>query len=168
MHELAREIKFCLKGVSLMTPQKLPFPIVFFDGECAFCQRSVLFILKRLNPHRPLYFAPLKGESFKLYQNYLKAQRPSVAQKLPSLEELSGHSGTLVYATKDQAYLRKLSLQKILVHLHGPYPLVGKIVSLLPAILLNPIYRVVARHRKHLVNSCSFISHRVYKDYLLP
>ena len=50
-------------------------PIVFFDGECAFCHRSVQRLMN-LDRHRRLRFAPLQG---KTYANLTVTPRPDAA-----------------------------------------------------------------------------------------
>lgn len=40
--------------------QDIEKPILFFDGECGLCQRSV-WLLARIDFKRRLYFAPLQG-----------------------------------------------------------------------------------------------------------
>lgn len=41
-------------------PGQPPFPVVFFDGTCGFCDRSVTFLFAR-DPRHRLRFAPLQG-----------------------------------------------------------------------------------------------------------
>jgi predicted DCC family thiol-disulfide oxidoreductase YuxK len=40
--------------------------IIFFDGECGLCQRSII-LLSNWDNKRILFFAPLNGETYKRY-----------------------------------------------------------------------------------------------------
>ena len=42
--------------------QELPERVVFFDGECAFCDGTVRWLIER-DPEARLHFAPLQGET---------------------------------------------------------------------------------------------------------
>jgi predicted DCC family thiol-disulfide oxidoreductase YuxK len=45
-------------------PQKLTNPILFYDGQCGLCDRSVRWVMRR-DRQRIFRFAPLQGQTYR-------------------------------------------------------------------------------------------------------
>lgn len=104
-------------------------PILFYDGDCGFCQRSVQFIIE--HEKSPLYnFAPLQGEAA---VNHLPK---ALTEDLDSLVILSGNT---IYTKSDAV----LFIANSLVF---PYSL-AKIGKVIPVRIRNQMYKLVARNR---------------------
>ncbi|HZR82806.1 MAG TPA: DCC1-like thiol-disulfide oxidoreductase family protein [Candidatus Binatia bacterium] len=109
-------------------------PIVFFDGDCGFCHRSVRFLVDR-DPAGALRFARLQGE---------------LAHRLLSpAERDAGRDGSVVLLEPGmQVSLRSEAVLRSLGHLPSPWSWIGSLARvrfLRP--LLDVAYRLVARHR---------------------
>lgn len=110
--------------------------LVFYDGECGFCDQVVQFILKV--DHRKLFmFAPLQG---KTAAKVLKGMSPSDRRE-----------DTLVLVENYREPHEQISILgkgafRILWLLGGAWKLLGWI-SFLPSPLYNWAYRLFARHR---------------------
>jgi predicted DCC family thiol-disulfide oxidoreductase YuxK len=106
--------------------------LIFFDGECVFCNRMVRFLLQKDRAGHFL-FAPLQGVTAKEFFT-----------TPPSLDTL-----ILVehFKTAKQKQLRfgKAAL-RICWYLPGGWKLLG-LLSFLPSFLADPIYRLIARNR---------------------
>ncbi|MCW3076785.1 MAG: Thiol-disulfide oxidoreductase, partial [Bacteroidetes bacterium] len=46
-------------------------PILLFDGECGFCNKSVQFFLKR-EKNKTMHFVPLQSETGKAIRKYFE------------------------------------------------------------------------------------------------
>lgn len=104
-------------------------PVLFFDGDCALCNQSVLFILK-YERSASMDFASLQSDyALKQFRD----------QKLPD---------SLVFIENDQIFVKSEAVFEILKHLKG-WPKLFKIFNFLPTAFLNVIYDFVARYRKN-------------------
>ncbi len=105
-------------------------PILFFDGTCGFCTRSVQWVLRH-DRRDALRFAPLQGET------YAALAIPGKPTDMSSLVLL--RDGRLY--THSSATVRMLRL------LGGIWPVVGALLWVVPKPLRDAGYRVVARNR---------------------
>ncbi len=102
--------------------------LIFYDGDCALCNRAVHFLTKR--------------DKKRLFE-YISLQSPQAHELLTPPIELD----TLILLENKTTELRygKGAL-RILWHLGGPWRLLG-VFSFLPAAPANLFYRLIARHR---------------------
>jgi predicted DCC family thiol-disulfide oxidoreductase YuxK len=111
-------------------------PIVFYDGDCGLCQRSVSFLIAR-DPAATLRFARLQGE---------------IASRLLSAEQRDvGPGGSLVLfePADGRVSLRSAAVLRALSHLPGIWRFAGAVASLGPAVrALDVAYRLLARSRR--------------------
>lgn len=126
--------------------------IVFFDGECGLCNRSVQFILN--NEKFPeLNFAPLQSDFTKLFFEQENESYPI------SMESIYFHDGSKFY-TQSTAVL------KISKFLKFPYSLLN-ILRLIPPFLRDPVYNFIAKRRNKWVNqSCVVPTQEQKKRFL--
>ena len=110
----------------------LPQPLYFFDGQCELCSRFVAFCLKR-DPDGRLKFASAQSSLGKHVLATLGLPDDTLDRTILLIED---HS----------LYTRSTAALRALRHLRGParwlYPLI-----LVPKVLRDPIYDVVARNR---------------------
>jgi predicted DCC family thiol-disulfide oxidoreductase YuxK len=105
-------------------------PVLFFDGDCALCNQSVLFILKH-ERKASMNFASLQSDfADNLFRD----------TKLPD---------SLVYVENSEVFVKSAAVFKIIDHLKG-WPTIFKVFSFLPKGLLDVIYDFVARYRKSI------------------
>jgi len=110
-------------------------PILFYDGECGFCQNSVQFFLKHEKNHQFL-FASLQGSTG-------KEQLPEYLTK--DLDSLVVKRGEAILTESDAVFF-------IAENLSFPYSL-AKIGKYVPKRLRNGIYRMIAQNRHKLSKS---------------
>lgn len=104
-------------------------PIIFFDGVCNLCNRSVQFVLTRDKPGL-FRFASLQS---------------AFAQKF--LARFPGDHGDSVLLYKDgRLYSRSNAALHIAGDLGFPWSM-AKVFLLIPALLRDPVYRFIARNR---------------------
>ena len=110
-------------------------PIVFFDGDCLFCKRSVHFLL-RLDDDQRLLFAPLQGET----------ARRLLPEPLRRPEALD----TMVLRDSDgRLFERSEAVARIMRHLGGIYSL-AYLGGALPRAWRDRVYGAIAKRRKRL------------------
>lgn len=103
--------------------------IVFFDGACSLCSRTVTFLINADN-NQQLKFAPLDGVT-------------SALLEIPIADE---GTATVVFYQKGKLYFRSSAVLKIIKLLPFPWRLLG-VFSLVPNFIRDYIYRIIGRNR---------------------
>jgi predicted DCC family thiol-disulfide oxidoreductase YuxK len=106
--------------------------IVFFDGQCGLCSRSVRF-LSHADHHDRLIFAPLQGELAKQYQ-------------LEQYASETDGSMVLLRSSDGKRFFRSDSVLEICRALRGIF-LLGLCAKILPHRIRDGLYRFVAKNR---------------------
>jgi predicted DCC family thiol-disulfide oxidoreductase YuxK len=113
----------------------LPPRVLFFDGVCVLCNRSVRLAM-RLDRDRRFRFAPLQGET----AEKLRARHP----RMPRAIE------TLVYVEDgERIFLRSRGAMRAARELPYPWRALSWL-AIVPAPITDVLYRVVARLRYRL------------------
>jgi Uncharacterized protein conserved in bacteria len=104
--------------------------LLFYDGDCGFCHRSITLI-HDYDKKKKFLFAPLQGETAKKYT------LPNV-DSIILLENFK--------SDKPKISIRGKAIARIIAILHPSLAFLDKI----PAWMLDPSYRFVAYVRRHL------------------
>lgn len=107
----------------------VPGPVLFYDGGCGLCHRSVAWFLRH-DRRRALHFAPLQGDTYA----GLDRDRPTDVSSMVVLDP----RGLWI---ESDAVLAALSA------IGGGWKLMASIARLVPRFLRDPAYRFIARHR---------------------
>jgi predicted DCC family thiol-disulfide oxidoreductase YuxK len=107
--------------------------IVLFDGTCAFCEGSVIFIANR---DRTGYF------------RFGASQSPRAAALLARHGVTRTTARSMILIEDDRVYLRSTASLRIAAHLVWPWSLL-RVLLIVPVPLRDAVYRIVAavRHR---------------------
>ena len=117
-----------------------PTNVVFFDGVCGLCNRSVDFILSR-DRRGAIRFAPLQGETAKEvlsgeWQVASDGQKPIT---------------TVVWVDSlGREFVRSAAAVRVLWQLGGVWWLIGWLLWLIPLPLRDLGYRIIAANRYRL------------------
>lgn len=114
--------------------EDLPERIVFYDGECGFCNTSVQFVLN--HRRRPIYFVPLQSD---------------LAEEILEARDIEIEMNTLYYLEKGELFERSTGALRIARHLKGGYPLLYYIGIIFPRIIRDWVYDQIAK-RRHKIN----------------
>lgn len=106
-------------------------PIIFYDGYCTLCSRTVQFILKR-DKHERFLFASLQGKY---------AQEALSRHRLPR-----GASDSFLLLEKGKIYARSTGALRLTRYLSGLWP-AAFILLIIPAFFRNLVYDWVAKNR---------------------
>ncbi len=123
----------------------VPYPILFFDGECALCNRAAQLLIE-ITPESNLHFGSLQGKT---------------AQVL--LGELSKTTNSLIYWDAGVITFEKVAIVNTLQHsTRAGWKTIGKLIRILPTSLVNKLYQWVARNRFNLFGKieCWIVSDR--------
>ncbi len=119
-------------------------PVLFFDGECGLCNRSVRWLFRR-DRRRVLKFAPLQGE--------LAARTIGT---LPS----DIHEWSIVLWDETGIHYESDAALRAVAAVGGGWQLASALL-LVPRVIRNGVYRFVARNRMRWfgrVASCELLS----------
>lgn len=105
--------------------------LVLFDGDCALCNRSVVFLLEH-DRQGTLRFAPLDSET---------GRRVIGSPKIPS-----GSPGSIVVVDDGDVLWESQAVLRLTRHLRFPWNLLGA-ARIVPKEIRDAVYRWVARHR---------------------
>jgi predicted DCC family thiol-disulfide oxidoreductase YuxK len=128
-------------------------PILLFDGECGFCNRTVQFFLKNENRKKRMHFAPLQSEPGKMLRRYFE-----IDEKTDSLILIKGHD----------AYIKSCAALRLTIFMKGLWPLMMVFV-IIPPFMRNVVYDFIAKRRMKLfgrVESCALLKQEDRKRFL--
>lgn len=129
--------------------------LILFDDHCPFCQRAILFIIKR-DKRRNFIFSGLSGQT---------------AQSLkPLLNQSNSETMILVenYNTsRSKVIYRSQAVFKIFWKLGGIYKIIGW-KFILPSFCFDWTYKLVAKNRKYLCKKNVPYKTELYKERFLP
>ena len=106
--------------------------VVFYDGVCGLCDRTVQFLLKRDTAQR-FMFAPLQGAT--------ATQRTDLPDDLKSIVFVVNH-GT----AQEEIYFRSEAVLRILDQLGGIWRVISWL-RIIPRSLRDAMYNVIAQRR---------------------
>jgi predicted DCC family thiol-disulfide oxidoreductase YuxK len=110
-----------------------PHDILFYDGHCGLCHRSVLFALARDKDGSRFRFAPLQGESF--------------AETVPAATRRKLPDSIVVLTPDDRLLTRWRAVDRLLSRLGGAWAALARLARLIPRPLMNLAYDAVAAIR---------------------
>jgi predicted DCC family thiol-disulfide oxidoreductase YuxK len=114
--------------------------LVIYDGHCGLCNASIQWLIRRDRNDR-LRFIP----------SHASAIAPLLAA-YPQPPEPSGAAGSVLvvrqpFSSHSQVFDRSSAVLAALRVLPFPWPAVSVLLSLVPAFLADPLYRLIARWR---------------------
>ena len=118
-------------------------PVLLFDGECGFCNKSIQFFLAR-EKNKTMHFAPLESNVGKELRTYFE-----IDEKIDSLILIKDHS----------AYIKSCAALRLAPYMKGLW-LVMIIFVVIPPFLRNIVYDMIAKRRMKIfgrVENCSLL-----------
>jgi len=107
-------------------------PIVFFDGYCNLCNRSVAFIIAR-DTHERFRFASLDS--------------PTAHARLAAHAQHAPLPDSVLLLDADGLHARSDAARRIARHLTLPWRWLAAVSGVVPRVLRDALYNVVARNR---------------------
>jgi predicted DCC family thiol-disulfide oxidoreductase YuxK len=132
-------------GDNPINSKAVPYPILFFDGECALCNKAAQLLIDATLESN-LHFGSLQGKT---------------AQGL--LGTLSKTTNSLMYWEAGVISFEKEAIVNTLKHsTRAGWKTIGKFIRILPTPLVNKLYQWVAINRFNLFGKteCWIVSNR--------
>lgn len=105
--------------------------IVFYDGVCGLCNRSVRWLIAH-DKDRVLRYASIQSD---------------FAHRTLAPYHLDIDSGTIIFLEEDHVFTRSEAIIRIFRQLGGVYRFMGGLIQVLPRKLRDWLYDVVAKYR---------------------
>lgn len=109
------------------------FPVLYFDGVCGLCNRTVDFVLRH-DGRGQIRFAPLQGET--------------AAANLPS--EYRERLNSVVFANNGSMWTRSSAIVRLLITMGGIWVVCGSLLWCIPKPLRDLGYWIIATQRYRL------------------
>jgi predicted DCC family thiol-disulfide oxidoreductase YuxK len=132
-----------------MELNNIPDNLVFYDGECGFCNSSVQFILAKKK--QAFYFSALQSVTAKMI---LENQKTVI------------NMDTIYYLKGDKLYNRSSAALQIARGLKGAYPLLFAFY-IVPKFLRDPFYNFIATRRHKIRNKYCLIPSEKDAQYFI-
>lgn len=107
--------------------------LLFYDGDCGFCNKSVQFVLKHNTKNPLLFFAPL--------------QTQFCTDLLEEMHHPPLHLNTIILYIEGTIYTQSDAVIQILKHCKQ-YQFIGILFSIIPKKLRDKCYQIVSKNRK--------------------
>lgn len=115
-------------------------PLLLYDGTCGFCAEGVQFVLRHESGNQSLRFASLQS-----------ATGADVCARHP---ELTGVDSMIWYEPDtDLVLVRSRAALRVLRYLGGVWSALGAAGAIVPRVIRDAVYDLVARHRHKLVRT---------------
>lgn len=105
-------------------------PILFFDGNCGLCNRSVKFILRK-EKNQEIIFSPLQSD---------------FAQHLLKEKNIIQNLDTMMLFQNGKTYLRSSAALRVTKYLKGLWPLM-MVFLIVPPFIRDLVYNYIAKNR---------------------
>lgn len=117
---MKEEIKFLLQKQ----------PLLLFDGECGFCNKSVQFFIKH-EKNKQVNFVPLQSMAAKALQEYF---------------EISDKIDSIIFIRNHEVFVKSCAALRLTKYMKGVYPLM-QFFLIVPPFIRNLIYDAIAKRR---------------------
>ncbi len=127
-------------------------PLLLFDGECGFCNKSLQFFIKH-EKNKSMHFAPLTSDVGKEIRTYFE-----IGEKTDSVILIKDYS----------AYIKSCAALRLTLYMKGLWPLMT-VFLIVPPFLRNMVYDLIAKKRMSIagrVESCALIPAEDKKRFL--
>ena len=104
--------------------------IIFFDGYCHLCNHFLNWVVQH-DTKSACVFAPLQGTTAAKYLN----------------EDFRKNPQTVVVWFNGKIFVKTKAVSVVLKKLSLPYKIIGQVLSIIPTVLADYIYDVVANNR---------------------
>jgi predicted DCC family thiol-disulfide oxidoreductase YuxK len=119
-------------------------PILLFDGECGFCNKSIQFFLKR-EKNKNMHFVPLESE---------------IGKQLKTYFEIKPNVDSVILIKDYNAFIKSCAALRLTLYMKNAWPLMMVFV-IIPPFIRNMFYNLIAKNRMRFfgrVQSCELLA----------
>ncbi len=127
---------------------------LIFDGSCAFCNKTLIFIAKND-----------RNDNFKFVSSLSEFGRKILLEK--NIKELE-KSSIILIEKQSNVYIKSVAIRKVLLKLPY-YKTIGYLMFLFPKYLSNYIYDLISKNRKLIMNksACKIPNTEIRKKFII-
>lgn len=127
---------------------------VIYDGECGFCNKTIMFIAKNDKRNIFKFVSSLSEFGKKLLEKYA----------IKGLEK----STIVLVENENRIYTKSLAIRKILLKISS-YKMIGYLMFLFPKQLSDYAYDLISKNRKRIIknNICEIPSPEIQKKFIM-
>lgn len=127
---------------------------VIYDGECGFCNKTIMFIAKNDKRNIFKFVSSLSEFGKKLLEKYA----------IKGLEK----STIVLVENEKRIYTKSLAIRKILLKISS-YKMIGYLMFLFPKQLSDYAYDLISKNRKRIIknNICEIPSPEIQKKFIM-
>jgi predicted DCC family thiol-disulfide oxidoreductase YuxK len=107
--------------------------ILFYDGHCGLCHRTVKFVLRYDRSGNAFRFAPLQGETFQV--------------RVPASQQAGLPDSIVVLTREGELLARSDAFLHILRRMGGGWESLASVLGVIPRVVRDAVYDFVARIR---------------------
>lgn len=115
--------------------------IVFYDGECGFCQGIVQFVLRN-DKKGEIHFAPIQSEFTSTFFDSLSEPRPDLS--------------TFYFYSKGKLFKKSSAALRLCLKLKFPFPVLSFFL-IIPFFIRDFVYDIVAKNRFNIASKSCYI-----------
>jgi predicted DCC family thiol-disulfide oxidoreductase YuxK len=120
-------------------------PVLLFDGECGFCNKTVRFFLRHEKKTKDMRFAPLESD---------------IGKALRAHFNISPETDSIILIRDHSAHIKSRAAILLSGYMRGGWG-IARVLLLVPRVIRDAVYDFIARRRKKLagrVESCAMLS----------
>ena len=125
--------------------------IVFYDGDCGFCNRSVAWVIKRDQTHK-IFFASIQSEFTTDFFTKNKFELPDLS--------------TFYFYSNGELYSKSTAGLKVIKHFSGLWKILG-VGIIIPRVIRDFVYDTIANRRQRISKGYCFIPSEKQKPRFL-
>lgn len=114
-------------------------PLLLFDGECGFCNKSVLFFLHHERKPGTVNFVSLQSQAGRDLRAHFK---------------IDDNIDSMILIRNHDAFIKTCAMLRLSQYLRGIWPLLT-VFLIIPPFLRNPFYDLVAKYRQKIMGRVS-------------
>lgn len=126
---------------------------IIFDGECGFCNRTVMFLAKNDTNNCFKFVSNHSDFGIELLENH----------KIKGMEK-----STIILIDKENIYTKSMAIKKILLKI-PKYRIIGLLLFLIPKKVSDWFYDFISNRRKGIVknNDCEIPTPEIRKKFIV-
>jgi predicted DCC family thiol-disulfide oxidoreductase YuxK len=110
---------------------------IIFDGECGFCNKTILFLAKKDTKDKYLFVSNLSQKGIELLQKF-------------DIKNLS--NSTIILIDNDKYYIKTLAILNFFIDINF-FKIFFTLLKILPLSFTNRIYDLISRNRKKIIRN---------------
>ena len=127
-------------------------PLLLFEGECGFCNKSVQFFLNH-EKNKQVHFAPLQSLAGKALREYF---------------EINDKTDSIIFIRGHDAFIKSCAALRLTKYMKGFWPLI-QVFLIVPPFLRNAVYHAIAKRRMKWfgrVENCALLEKEDMKRFI--